>query len=68
MTQTIEVEINDAGEIRPVNSKVILRPGKAVLSWPANDEHFPALVSEKALEDWLSPEEDEAWAYLQREK
>lgn len=68
MALTIEVEINDAGEIHPVDSDVKLRPGKAVLSWPASDEHYPALMSERALEDWLTPEEDAAWAYLQREK
>ena len=68
MAQTIEVEINDTGEIHPVDASLKLRPGKAVLSWPVDEQHYPALMSEKALEDWLGPEEDAAWAYLQREK
>jgi hypothetical protein len=64
----IEVEINDAGEIHPVDPNVKLPSGRAILSWPGEDKLYPALMSEKALSDWLRPEEDEAWAYLQPEK
>jgi len=38
-----------------------------VLDEPASAISETALLSEAALaEDWLRPEEDEAWAYLQR--
>ena len=63
--QTIEVEIDEEGNIRPVDPGVKLLPGRAILAWPSNEEIYPTLMSESALGDWLRPEEDEAWAYLQ---
>ncbi len=68
MTRTIEVEIDEAGAVRPLDSNLKLPKGRAVLAWPENDHLYPALMSEKALSDWLRPEEDEAWAYLQPDK
>ncbi len=32
------------------------------------DQHLCYKMSELALADWLRPEEDEAWSYLQPEK
>jgi hypothetical protein len=66
MARTIEVEIDEAGAVHPLDPKLKLPPGRAVLAWPERDDLYPALMSEKALADWLRPEEDEAWAYLQR--
>jgi hypothetical protein len=68
MTRTIEVEIDEAGAIRPLDPTLKLPPGRAVLAWRENEELYPALMSEKALADWLRPEEEEAWAYLQQAK
>ena len=66
MLRTIEVEIDVTGGIRPLEPVGKLPVGRALLTLltPAVDEalHFaePALA-----EDWLRPEEDEAWAHLQ---
>ena len=63
MLQTIEVEIDAQGQVHPVGLNKPLPPGRALLTPLANEE---ALLSESALaEDWLKPEEDKAWAYLQ---
>lgn len=66
MLQTIEVEIDAQGQVHPVGLSKPLQPGRALLTLltpPANEE---SLLSESALaEDWLRPEEDSAWAYLQ---
>jgi hypothetical protein len=68
MTQTVEVEIDEAGQIHLLDPSLKLPQGRAVLAWPENDDLYPALMSERSLSDWLSPEEDEAWAYLQPDK
>ncbi len=68
MTRTVEVEIDSAGKIHPLDPDLILPQGRAVLSWPEDNPLYPALMSEKALSDWLRPEEDEAWASLQQDK
>jgi hypothetical protein len=56
------------GAIRPLDPNLKLPPGRAVLAWPETEDIYPALMSENALADWLRPEEDEAWAYLQQVK
>ena len=66
MKRTIEVEIDEAGAIHPVDPALKLPPGRAILAWPDSEDLYPALMSEKALGDWLRPEEDEAWEYLQQ--
>jgi hypothetical protein len=68
MPRTVEVEIDEAGEIHLIDPSMKLPQGRAVLAWPEEDDHYPALMSEKALSDWLRPEEDEAWAYMQPDK
>ncbi|OCB03614.1 hypothetical protein BBC27_00470 [Acidithiobacillus ferrivorans] len=63
MLQTIEVEIDAQGQVHPVGLNKPLSAGRALLTPYANEE---ALLSEAALaEDWLKPEDDAAWAYLQ---
>jgi hypothetical protein len=63
---SIEVEVDDAtGEVHPVDPETKFRKGRAILSWPDSDDLYPALMSEKSLEDWLTPEEDAAWAHFQ---
>ena len=45
---------------------VKLPTGPALLTFLAPSANETALLSEAALaEDWLKPEEEEAWAYLQ---
>lgn len=66
MTRTIEVEIDEAGEIHPTDLNLKLLPGRALLVWSESEDHRAALLLEKALADWLRPDEDEAWAYLQQ--
>jgi hypothetical protein len=69
MTQTIEVEIDDAGGIHPLEPDAKLPAGRALLTWSVPEAAIGLIMSEKSLaEDWLRPEEDKAWAYLQPAK
>jgi hypothetical protein len=69
MTRTIEVEIDDAGMVHPTEPATQLPRGRALLIWQSDPDLEPALLSEAALSvDWLRPEEDEAWAYMQPDK
>jgi len=65
---TIEAEIDEKGNIRP-KEPVTLMPGSRVLVTvlaPVGGES--ALLSEASLAaDWQRPEEDAAWAQLNRE-
>jgi len=59
---TIKVEIDASGQVHSLQPPIRLPPGRALL--PLLDE--PDLLAEAApAEDWLKPEEDEAWAHLQ---
>ena len=69
MLQTIEVEIDASGRIHPIEPMQTLPVGRALLTLlkPYVDEALQ--LAEPALsEDWLKPEEDAAWAHLQRGK
>jgi len=69
MTKTIEVEIDDSGTIRPTNPAASLPHGRALLVWQTEANQETALLSEASLAvDWLRPEEDEAWAYMQPDR
>ena len=68
MTRAIEVEISASGEIHPVDPALKLPSGRAILTLPDKEDIYPALMSEGVLADWLRPEEDAAWEYLQRVK
>ena len=68
MARTVEVEIDESGQTHPLDPTLKLPQGRALLAWPENEDLHPALMAERALSDWLRPEEDEAWAYLQPEK
>jgi hypothetical protein len=66
MLQTIEVEIDPDGSIHLLEPLPRDAVGRALLTLlpPSMDE--TTLLAEAALaEDWLRPEEDEAWAFLQ---
>lgn len=64
--QTIEVEIDATGHIHPLEPVQSIPVGRALLTLlrPPLDEALQ--LAEAALaEDWLRPEEEEAWAHLQ---
>lgn len=68
---TVEATIDPSGIVRILQPIVIPTTRRAlvtILDEPAVEVSETALLSEAALaEDWLRPEEDEAWSYLQRE-
>ena len=69
MTRTIEVEVDDAGRVRPLEVAAQLPVDAPLLTWETENEHEIALLSEAALaSDWLRSEEDEAWAYMHPDK
>ena len=66
---TVEAEIDDKGNVKVLQPipQGARRALLIVLDEPALSVAETALLSEAALaEDWLKPEEDEAWSYLQR--
>jgi hypothetical protein len=66
MLHTIEVEIDASGQVHPLERLIRLPPGRALLTLLDGATNESALLAEAALgEDWLKPEEDEAWAHLQ---
>lgn len=69
MIQTIEAVIDENGQVRLLGEIHIEGPRRAlvtVLEEPVCSTNETAVLSESALaEDWLRPEEDEAWAHLQ---
>ncbi len=69
MLQTIEVEVDASGYIHPLESVPRLPTGRALLTFLSPLSNDSALLAESALaQDWLKPEEDEAWAHLQPDK
>jgi len=69
MLRTIEVEIDADGQVHPLGVAVRLPAGRALLKLltPSIDEAVH-LAEPTLTEDWLRPEEDEAWAHLQPAK
>jgi hypothetical protein len=67
MRKIIEVKIDESGKAQPVDPAQRIMPGRAFLV--QSDPEFDIetmLLSEAALAaNWLSPEEDAAWAHLQ---
>lgn len=69
MMQTVEAVIDENGNVRilqPISIAHARRALVIILEEPASDVSETALLSEAALaQDWLRPEEDKAWSYLQ---
>jgi hypothetical protein len=66
MLHTIEVEIDANGRVRAVQPSEHVPTGRALLTILAPEVDEAAVLAEAALaEDWMKPEEDEAWAHLQ---
>jgi len=62
-------EIDTIGRVDPLEPLIRLPPGRTLLPLLDEQANEPALLAETALaEDWLKPEEDEAWAHLQPAK
>ena len=70
MMFTVEATIDVSGNVKilqPVSITSVRRALLIILDEPSPTIAETALLSEAALaEDWLRPEEDEAWSYLQR--
>lgn len=66
---TLEAVIDESGNVKilqPISMPQARRALVVVLDEPASSIAETALLSEAALaEDWLRPEEKEAWSYLQ---
>jgi hypothetical protein len=71
MHLTVEAVIDPSGVVRilqPIAIPSTRRALVTILDEPVAEISETALLSEAALaEDWLRPEEDEAWSYLQPE-
>lgn len=69
MKQTVEAIIDEQGHIRlvePVQIKGLHRALVTILDEAPVEIDEVTQLAEKALaEDWLKPEEDEAWTHLQ---
>jgi len=69
MLITVEAIIDPTGTVRilqPITISTARRALVTILDEPVSEASEASLLSEAALaEDWLRPEEDEAWAYLQ---
>jgi hypothetical protein len=69
MKQIVEAIIDENGHIRlvePVKIKGVHRALVTVLDEPPAEIDDTTQLSEQSLaQDWLKPEEDEAWSHLQ---
>lgn len=62
--QTIAVEIDAAGNIRPLDPIGRLPAGRALLTLLPGGDDALTLAEPALAEDWLRPEEDAAWAHF----
>lgn len=69
MKQTVEAIIDEKGHVRlvePVEIKGMRRALVTILDEaPAEIDEVTQLAEKVLAEDWLKPEEDEAWTHLQ---
>ena len=66
MIKSVEVEVEDAGQIHSLEPTQAISVGRELLSWESTEGNESYLLSEAAFaEDWLRPEEDDAWVHLQ---
>jgi len=72
MIQTVEAVIDENGAVRLLKKVQLLSPKRALVTIlddePKGDVSESALLSEEALSDWNSAEEDAAWEHLQPER
>ncbi len=70
MIQTIEAIIDETGKVQLLESIRLKEARRALVTIleeePSAKVSETALLSEQSLaEDWIKPEEDEAWSHLQ---
>ena len=66
---TIGREIDANVQVYPPEPPIRLAPGRSLPTLVDGQTNEPTLLAEAALaEDWLKPEEDEAWAHLQPDR
>ncbi len=70
MLRSIEAIIDREGHIQPLEEVHVPEGTHAIITFlPTSDiPNDTAYLSEAALGDWNRPEEEEAWAYLQKAK
>ena len=73
MIQTVEAVIDEQGNVKLLDDLRLPKGRRALVTVLEENLHTDlpetALLSEDALaEDWLRPEEDEAWLHLQTEQ
>jgi hypothetical protein len=70
MLKSIEAIIDREGQIRPLEEVRMPEGTHAVIIFltPSDERNDTAYLSEAALADWNRPEEEAAWAYLQKAK
>ena len=73
MIRTVEAIIDRNGHVQILEQVSVSSPRRALVTILEEDPSINveeiALLSEEALaEDWNRPEEDEAWAHLQRDR
>ncbi len=70
MLSSIEAIVEKDGRIRPLERITVREGTHAIITFLTGPEedivNDTALLSEAALSDWNRPEEEEAWAYLQK--
>ena len=68
MIRTFRAMVDAQGNVKLLEPVAIAATCRALVTILDDEEPEPALLSEEALaRDWLRPEEDEAWAHLQRD-
>ncbi len=71
MIQTVEAIVDSQGRVRLLEDVRVTGSQRALVTVLDEVAEVPgetALLSEAALSDWLRPEEDAAWSYLQLAK
>ncbi len=70
MLSSIEAVVEKNGRIRPLEPLSVPEGTHAIITFLIGSdepvENDTGLLSEKSLSDWNRPEEEEAWAYLQK--
>lgn len=66
MLRTVEATIDEHGHVSLNEPMAVSRPTRAIVTLldEIDPSLEPYLLSERALSDWLCPEEDEAWKHL----
>jgi hypothetical protein len=73
MLRTLEAVIEPDGQVRLLEPFTLTSARRALVtvleeSGDSVEENITALLSEQALDEWNSEEEDAAWAHFQQER